>query len=465
MQMSVRFRLLAAAAAGAILTLPLASLSPAVAETAASAELSVPAALASARIGDVEAVDRLLAAPATRGAERLVLQAQAAAMRGDRTAARGALDQYWQAGGTGAALDARALQTAADIAFAEGRFREAADAIGKLAALKPGWPAEELDGIRQSGEIAAILAAAPGQRVETRGSGVPAKAARDKVGLIRTAMTVSGISEEAVIDTGAALSVASASAAKRLGLRMLEGDSSVGNALRGDIAVKLAVADRIEVAGVVLRDVPFLVLADEALTFPVPGGYTIDTIIGLPVLRAMGSIRFGPGETIAAAPGGAGRGNLRLVGTDPYVMVAVDGAEMPLFLDTGANQSALFPRSLTAHPLLAPRNTGASVRKAGAGGSQEVKQQVIDRVVLAIGGGSALLDSLAVDAEGHNDGYGVLGNDIFRKFDSITIDFDAMSFSAGAPTRTAEDQPRPATATANTAASPSRSSQMTASNP
>ena len=46
--------------------------------------------------------------------------------------------------------------------------------------------------------------------------------------------------------------------------------------------MRIGVADRLEIAGTVLRNVPFLIIDDEHLTFPLPGGYDIRAIIGLP---------------------------------------------------------------------------------------------------------------------------------------------------------------------------------------
>ena len=56
--------------------------------------------------------------------------------------------------------------------------------------------------------------------------------------------------------------------------------------------IRVGIADRLTIAGATLRNVPFLIIDDAQLTFPVPGGYDIKAIIGLPVMRALGRMRM-----------------------------------------------------------------------------------------------------------------------------------------------------------------------------
>lgn len=163
----------------------------------------------------------------------------------------------------------------------------------------------------------------------------------DKVGLTRITFSVNGRSQEAVVDTGANLSVLSAAAARRLGVTVLEGGTDVGNGVQGTVPTRVGIAARIEIAGTVMTDVPFLIIEDANLTFPqVPGGYHIPAIIGLPELRALGRVRIEQaGRFVVLPPAEAGAPNLVASGNDLFAEVSIDGRPVPLHLDTGENQT------------------------------------------------------------------------------------------------------------------------------
>ena len=121
---------------------------------------------------------------------------------------------------------------------------------------------------------------------------IPART--DRVGLPRIDVAVNGQAVEAMFDTGSSLSVLSAATARRLGVTVIDGESRVGNGVQGTVAVRLGIADRLEIAGTILRNVPFLIIDDSQLTFPIPGGYEISAIIGVPVMRVLGRMRMEP---------------------------------------------------------------------------------------------------------------------------------------------------------------------------
>jgi predicted aspartyl protease len=327
---------------------------------------------------------------------------------------------------------------AAEGAFFAGRYSEAALHAAHVLASPGSRPVDEIEAMEQLKRIAELLTNVSPQALLDRGSGAPVAVWLDKVGLIRLPVVIGTATQEAVIDTGANLSVVSASTARRLGLRMTEGDAAVGNSLGGDVAVRLGIADRLEIAGALLSNVVFLVMDDEALTFPVPGGYRIDAIIGLPVLRALGRFSFEASNSFRVEPmrfAAATATNLRMSGSDPYVVVAVAGKEHPLFLDTGANSSLLAVRFAREHPELKGTQRLESGR-AGAGGVERVHRQKIEQVPIRVGRVEANLSSLKVETEptpGEEDRYGVLGADLLRTFERVTLDFQAMTLEVDAP--------------------------------
>ncbi|TCP87527.1 aspartyl protease [Sphingomonas sp. PP-CE-1A-559] len=191
--------------------------------------------------------------------------------------------------------------------------------------------------------IASLLAKQPHQAVA---GGMPASIStmRDKAGLVRAAVVISGLTQNAILDTGANLSVMSASAAKRLGLRIRDGAGRIASPSSGQIVTRVAVADRLIIAGVELAHVAFLVMDDAQLGFPIAGGYQINAILGFPVFRALGRVRFdrAGGFAVGRSTGPALAGDtLRANGNDLYVLANVDKVPVPLHLDTGAASSGL----------------------------------------------------------------------------------------------------------------------------
>lgn len=263
--------------------------------------------------------------------------------------------------------------------------------------------------------------------------------ARDKAGLVRAVVTINERTQDAVLDTGANLSVISASAAKRLKLRILKGAVGVGSATSQRVETRLAMADRLTVAGVELSHVAFLVMEDEQLKFPVAGGYQIDAIIGFPVFRALGRVRFDWADNLAlgssATPVPAGH-NLRIDGNDLYVLSQINGVDAALHIDTGATASGLTSRFAKLHPSLLTDLKTDSEQVMGAGGKVLTQRtMVLKPATITIGARSITLPRIAIvtdPPEGQEEKrLGAIGQDILSGFEFYIIDFDRMSFALG----------------------------------
>lgn len=352
-----------------------------------------------------------------------------------------ALAEAFLAARLSAGCDAALAQSViADAAFAAGRYARAAEAakarVGVLERCH-GSP-DEIEGAHLMATLAGPLAAPPVQRTIAF-QPTAAAWARDKVGLPRAQVAINGQLQEAVLDTGANLSVVSASTAARLGLRML-GEAGVGSSSRQVVATKVAVADRLELAGLVLENVAFLVLDDDQLEMPVPGGYRIDAIIGFPVFRAMQRVRFGHDGFLRPEPGPGDAGapaNLALAGSDLFVEARVGGIEVPLHLDSGGSASSLSPRFAQAHPQVLQGLAESRQRLAGAGGATELAIANWRDARIEIGGRTTVLAQLPVALRDSDDvrvhTQGVLGWDVLGAFDAWTVDFQHMRLELGAP--------------------------------
>ena len=430
------------AGAGFLLEAPVAAVSAAPAAQPASAGPDIDALFEAMARGELAPAERALARPLPADVAAL-LRAAVAAARYDRTAtAEPALARL--AAGPDPALRRAALSVLTGSAFAYGDYAAAARS-GRLLeeALRAAGRAREAEGTGRTWRLALVLAGRPGQQLDAPLSARSIAAHRDVVGMNRIEIEVNGAAQDAVIDTGAGLSVLSASAARRLGVVPIEGGVDVGNSVDSTVPVRVGIADRLEVAGNVLRNVPFLIIADADLSFTLPSGrYEIQAILGLPVLHALGRVRIAPdGFSVlapaAAAAGEAGAQNMHGVGDELYVDVMLGGRPVALELDTGANRTSLTARYAAANPTAVAALARRNASTAGAGGARIQPVATWANAPLAVGGQTLVVPAISITlpAAGAPPPQlnGTLGQDVLGRFESYTLDFSAMRLSLGSP--------------------------------
>lgn len=395
-------------------------------------------ALADAASGDVFHLEAQLPAIKDPGVA-LLARARIAAGRMDASEARRLVDRYLASAQRSPAECALAWPITADASFAEGDYARAAQAAHawQKALADDGIGDEQQADALQMATLSDQLSHAPAQQVSTYEPRA-VTITRDKVGLPRTGVTVNGILQEAVLDTGANLSVVSLSTARKLKLRMLDGAASVGSASRQAVATRIGVADHLVLAGLELEHVAFLVLDDAQLSMPVPGGYHIDAIVGFPVLRELERIQFTSDGRLVPSRSKAGKheaGNLRLAGSDLYVDVRLNDLPIAMHLDSGGSHSALSSRFAREHANLLEGLAQQRDHVAGAGGARDRTSVTWPHVRVRIADQQALMSGISVSLSdaGNVKEPNVLGGDILRAFDGWTIDFRRMQLDVGAP--------------------------------
>jgi predicted aspartyl protease len=387
--------------------------------------------------GEIAPLVQAIADPATSADVRALLRARLALGRFDAAGARGPVVARLAAS-SDPALRRAALTLLSTAAFASGDFAEAARTGRQLVALLRAAGDPQADGVDRAARLSALLADQPRQAVSGAVIADSTAARIDMVGLPRIDVAINGQPQDAIFDTGANLSVLSAGAARRLGVRVLEDATPIGNSVQSTVAARVGIAERIEIAGTVLRNVTFLVIDDAQLSFALPTGrYEIHAIIGLPVMRALGRMRVEPTRFSVLAPqAAASAANMRASSSSLYVDAMVGGTAVPLFLDTGANRSTL-------SALYAERNAASvaalpvsEVRAAGAGGMQMQRVATWANAPLELGGRRVVLPNLQIvlpSERPDRDSYGTIGASVLRAFSSYTLDFHAMRFEPGEP--------------------------------
>lgn len=232
-----------------------------------------------------------------------------------------------------------------------------------------------------------------------------------------------------VFDTGANLSTITQSEASEMGLTMIDADILVGSSTDIDVTSQLAVADSIEVGGILFENVVFLVLPDEMLSFP-SIGYEIHGIIGFPVISQMEEVRMNRDGTIFTPlePIDKGFQNMYFDGQSIIVQLIHENDTLHFFLDTGANSSQLSRKYFETHKEeIVAHAKLQHVHRGGAGGMVEVDEYVIDDFTYIIGSQSNTLKHMPVSMdESHSQYDGVMGQDIFGQFSTMILNFRDM---------------------------------------
>jgi predicted aspartyl protease len=361
--------------------------------------------------------------------ERLLLQARLALSTGDTIAARDLLERYERLGDRDPTRLRESLARRQDIEMLAANY---------AAATRYGEAWERVPGAREDRAFADFQQTTAMARqlkdvkaVQVRGSVVHRTVAttHDKIGLTRMTVSIGARDQEAVIDTGASFSVLSSSAAKRLDLKLLEGAATLGSTTQQSIDTRLAVADRVVIAGTEFTSVVFLVLNDEQLEFPVEGGYKIDAIVGFPELSRMGRLNFRNDtlEVAASTKTDPSRGNLVLVDNKLFVATDLSGHCVPLYLDTGSNATSLSSLFARDYPEVTRPLPQVQGKVGGAGGMQDVAMLEWRDVAVTLGRTRVRLPSLRIhqqDPVADLKNYGTLGRDVLER--GYSLDFGSM---------------------------------------
>lgn len=245
------------------------------------------------------------------------------------------------------------------------------------------------------------------------------------------------------LDTGASMNVVTESFARRNGIRIIsEKTGQAGTSTRRKVAFRMGVIDSLRLAGLVLRNVPVVVMRDQDLTFRLLfiTLLKIDAIIGWPVISRFVTTLDYPQQELTleyrpplydvlrlddplASP------NLFFAG-QPYTQVAIDSSgPLNFILDTGASTSMITPAGLDK--LIAmPAQAGGMGCIGGAGGGDAGKIRTLRPLRFTVGGQELYPQTLMVH-EFPSDGLaiapdGILGEDVLRNFKVIVNAADGM---------------------------------------
>lgn len=282
--------------------------------------------------------------------------------------------------------------------------------------------------------VAPLVNAAPMQAIV----GAPGSVTltRDATSHMRAQIGVNDGTVDAIVDTGSGVSTLSLSNARRLGVRMLTGQASVGTATSANVTTGLAIADKVTFGGAEFRNVIFLVMPDEALTFA-NGAYVVHAIIGLPLLMPLGRVEYtkvGDGATETLRYGltiGQPNADSNLL-IDSVQAIALarantDPHTLRFMIDNGAPHSHFNQRFVADFPEIAATGQRQAVTTSGGGGSETQQDAMrLPNITLHIGDSAASITNVPVIDDHHSEKHGDIGLDALEAGRGYVLDFNAM---------------------------------------
>lgn len=306
-------------------------------------------------------------------------------------------------------------------------YEEAYQAINEIInTLDDQIPAVEKNDFLNARIIWKTLSGQPGQAVTVAGT-TTLKIKHDKAGLANLTVGTGADSLDFIFDTGANFSTVTASTAKRFNMVMMDSVIDV-RAITGTMVKSgIAVCPEFHMGNIKIKNAVFLVFADSALAVP-KIGYQINGIIGFPVIEAMKEIQITrAGEFIVPQQRTAyEHSNMALDFLTPVLVLNGDSYTF----DTGANKTILYSAYFRKHKKdIESIYQEREVDLGGAGGSVNRKVYsitfipVIDDKPVRIDSVMVLEENMAEELEYF---YGNIGQDLIKKFDRMTLNFEAM---------------------------------------
>jgi len=313
------------------------------------------------------------------------------------------------------------------------RLFEYSAAAAKTAAILEAPPVSakvsDLSELRNLLRIFRALQDVPAQQISSR------RATRLRPDGGRIPITIESTTRQFVFDTGANLSVLMRSEAERLGLQIREAGVEVGTVTDLRPTADLAIAARLEIGGVELRNVVFLVMPDELLSFP--DGHRIPGIVGFPVIEALGEVVFGADGTIEIpeTPADGGTANLALAGLKLLTLVGHRNSRFICQFDTGADATDFYAPFFKAHEAdVTQVGTLTTLRSTGVGGTREFDGYRLPRLEVTVAGRAlTLLDVDVYAAPVREEEYlhCNIGQDVLRQVNGYRLNFRSMTLTFG----------------------------------
>lgn len=269
------------------------------------------------------------------------------------------------------------------------------------------------------------LASVPPQTVQLHASSQ--LMVKDKAGLNTLQVSANNQEMAFIFDTGANFSTVPESTARQLGMRRLEGTIELGAITGGTTQARLAVADTFLLGDIVFRNVVFLVIPDENLSFP-SIDYRIQGIIGYPVIAALNEIRIGQDGTFTIPEqqtAFTSASNMAMKQLIP--IIRIDNRHYTF--DSGANQTILYSAYYQSEKALIDSLYQPEVISFGGAAGSDTFEGFYAEVSFHVSGKTITLHQTPVLKTPIKDDetvFGNIGQDVIQQFPLMILNFDQM---------------------------------------
>jgi hypothetical protein len=233
------------------------------------------------------------------------------------------------------------------------------------------------------------------------------------------------------LDTGADLSLLAKSVAEKLGVRILDTSAKFGSITSINVQTKFGVLPVMKIGNAVIRNAIFIVMDDQALTFP--DGSMITGVIGFPVIAGLRQITFNNDGTVSIPhrPNVGGKPNMCLDGSKILFRGEYENTGLTFVLDTGAQRSILYLPFLQAFESeIKSKYDIRNEKFTGIGGTEETPAYIVRDFTLRLSGRGVRLPEIRLLTKALTDNgkhfYGNIGQDLIKRFRRMTLDFVSM---------------------------------------
>lgn len=285
--------------------------------------------------------------------------------------------------------------------------------------------ADEKNDLRNNLKIWTALEHELRQQVSINGS-TRLKMEKDIAGLKNLKVNTGKDTMNFIFDTGANISTVSASAARRLKMKVISAGIDVDAVTGISVKADLAVCKKLVLGNVTVENAVFLVFADTALSFP-QINYQINGILGFPVIEALNEVQLTQDdyfivpdeETKINMPS-----NMAIDGLTP--LIYIDGRHFTF--DTGADKTMLYaPFYQENKKNIDEQYQSVKIGMGGAGGKIEHEGFKVNHTFHILGRQVPLKNVSLLKAKINKETfYGNIGQDVIRQFSKMILNFNQM---------------------------------------
>jgi len=258
---------------------------------------------------------------------------------------------------------------------------------------------------------------------------------RDMAGLFNVPVIIKNDTTDFVFDTGANVSVITASLAKKYGIKTIGSTVKIGGGTGIKINARIGLLD-LKLGNIQIKNSYILIFPDSALSFG-NGIYKMKGIIGFPIMYHLQEFEVKDDKflIIPKKPEVTDNKNLALDNSFPVIMVVYKNDTLPFHFDSGASNTEFYSsffqkykKEIVANCKLEKTTFG------GAGGAVTSETYIMDTVTISAGNSHCEIDSVRISQKDllGNDvkyQYGNLGQDYIKQFSEMKINFASMNIS------------------------------------